>query len=93
MPKFLDLLVVHETEVLRLYNVILNQRKKKNSNGIVNIYIKIGLLLQEQIETKQISIGWGGVSSLLFMWVGRRRSSNCISVFFLINLFFNKIKK
>ena len=92
MPKFLDLLEVHETEVLRLYNVILDQRKK-NSNGIVNIYIKIGLLLQEQIETKQISIGWGGVSSLLFMWVGRRRSSNCISVFFLINLFFNKIKK
>ena len=87
MPKFLDLLVVHETEVLRLYNVILNQRKKKNSNGIVNIYIKIGLLLQEQIETKQISIGWGGVSSLLFMWVGRRRSSSCISVFFLINVF------
>ena len=53
MPKFLDLLVVHETEVLRLYNVILDQRKKKkNSNGIVNIYIKMGLLLQSLIETE-----------------------------------------
>ena len=29
MPKFLDLLVVQETEVLQLHNVILDQRKKK----------------------------------------------------------------
>ena len=54
MPKFLDLLVVHETEVLQLYNVILDQRKKKKkkSNGIGNIYIKMGLLLQSLIETE-----------------------------------------
>ena len=53
MPKFLDLLVVQETEVLQLYNVILDQRKKKKkSNGIGNIYIKMGLLLQSLIETK-----------------------------------------
>ena len=57
MPKFLDLLVVQETEVLQLHNVILDQRKKKKkSNGIGNIYIKIGLLLQEQIETKVVDI-------------------------------------
>ena len=32
MPKFLDLLVVHVTEILKLYNVIPDQRKKKKKH-------------------------------------------------------------